>query len=536
MSTECSQCKRPLQLGVDVYVTNNDGLSLCIACIISGTYKDTIKGVFKLIDANPVPRFYPSIPIVAYPIVAPTPVAPKPITYPTGIPMKPVVSTGAYNGPIPPKIRPIVIFGGIKSPIPPTKGIQLKINTPVGIQPFKGGTLTRKRETLSPSDVLDYTGYIGKLMSSFPLTKGNNVAISPLSLGIVLSMLGDICVKTKSAFQQIHMLLIPYDESITFSNFGNKLMQEANINSSVLTVSQALAIIPTGTRKFGVDDSAEKLITDIYDGKIFTDASVTSINAWAVSNTQGKIKQILPPNYKPSGDGSLILLNGLFFKAEWEDKFKSQHTTNVPFYSIAGGKDVGTCDMMFQNNRYKYIEGPSTDDYSSWQIVLLPYANCRAAAVIILHNGKKMTLNETLISYMSSWHEFWDTLNGTDTSKVNLGLPKFTFESVGTDLSPTLKSAGCDAMFLDGTGVAEETLIPKVPAKVDVVLQSVFINVNEEGTTAAAVTAVVMMMQSAMPVPEVTHDMKCDHPFIFNIVNIDTGVIYFTAIVNNPST
>ena len=516
--TECTYCKCYLQLGLDLHVINDSGSSLCMACVISNVYKNSISGPFKLVETNLVTCSQIQKPIIAT-VESSTP---------THLDM--------------PVSNNTTVIPGYHNSLPSMHQI-----TSSNVNRMKAYSIPL---SLSPSNHRDYERYVYQLVQCRDDIKNvmkldsnvSNVAISPLSLGIALSMLGDICLPTKQAYKELYALLI--SESVndpflddTFPGFGCGLLHEANINSSVLTLVQAIAIIPKdNTDKFDINAKTKQLIKNVYNSEIFINTDAKSINTWAATHTQGKITQILSPDYKPSEDGSLILLNALFFKAEWENKFELHNTDRSYFYSTVDRNIVGSsCDMMFQHNTYKYNQSKSSNIHDGWQSILIPYKNCRVAAVIILHDDSTTTLSNSFDLYMESWGDFWYSLNCKDYSAVNLSLPKFKFESVGVDLSPILERAGCDSMYVSGSGVAEGIIVPETPAKVDKVFQSLYIDVNEEGTIAAGVTAVDVMLEEESEESEIVHTMTCDHPFIFNIVNMDTGIVYFTAMVNNPS-
>jgi serpin B len=241
------------------------------------------------------------------------------------------------------------------------------------------------------------------------------------------------------------------------------------------------------------------------------------INQWASDQTEGKIKDLLP-------QGSideltrLVLTNAIYFNAAWQSQFHKEATTNKNF-SLLDGSQVSV-PMMKQQASFAYNEG------SDYQALELPYDGRELSMLIILPKADRFKAFETALSSQ----QVSTIIQGLKNSQVNLSMPKFTF-AAEFSLSKALKEAGMTAAFspseadFSGMDGAKDLYITDVVHKA-------FVAVDEAGTEAAAVTAVVVGTTSMpMEVKEVT----LDHPFIFLIRDIQTNSILFVGRTMNPA-
>ena len=240
------------------------------------------------------------------------------------------------------------------------------------------------------------------------------------------------------------------------------------------------------------------------------------INDWVYDQTQEKIKDLLPDG-SLNPDTRMVLVNAIYFKADWLSQFDADDTYDSPFYLI-DGTEV-TVEMMNQGISVPYYQG------NGFQAVELPYAGDAAAMDIIVPDAGNFdafesALNSELLN---------ETLNGMQSSSMILALPKFTFEST-FNLSDVLKSMGMVAAFergqADFSGMTD-----KNDLFVSDVIHKAFVAVDEEGTEAAAATAVIMEAVSAI-MYDVT--LTIDRPFIFIIRDKPSGQILFIGRVLNP--
>jgi serpin B len=248
-----------------------------------------------------------------------------------------------------------------------------------------------------------------------------------------------------------------------------------------------------------------------------TEPSRQEINNWVSDQTQQKIQDLLP-------EGSvlpttrMVLTNAVYFKAEWEYPFQAGNTQNRPF-TLADATQVDV-PTMHEAAGFGYAESGGV------QVVDLPYANSNMSMVIFLPE------NGSLDSFVNSLttEKITDLLNSLSTTQeVSLDLPKFKFDA-SFNLNDALSTLGMPDAFTSG-----KADFSGMDGKKDLLIQGVlhkaFIAVDEQGTEAAAATGVVVGL-AAIPVNQVT--VKVDHPFLFMIVDHDTGTVLFLGRVVDP--
>lgn len=237
------------------------------------------------------------------------------------------------------------------------------------------------------------------------------------------------------------------------------------------------------------------------------------INEWVEEQTNGRIKDIvsgLSPLTR------LVITNAVYFKANWSSRFRASDTRNETFHAPNGTVIV---PMMHQTGEFPYFEN---DDL---QALELPYEGERLGMLIILPKEGKFEKVEGNLSAGS----IENILKNMREEKVKVALPKFRFEA-SYKLRDVLMDMGMKRAFLvpDFSGISNGENL----AIEDVVHKS-FISVAENGTEAAAATAVTLTMNAPMQEKE-PKIFKADHPFIFFIYDRETGTILFMGRMMNP--
>ena len=246
-----------------------------------------------------------------------------------------------------------------------------------------------------------------------------------------------------------------------------------------------------------------------------------TINSWVSDMTNKKIDKLIEKDMV-NGNTRLVLVNALYFKGDWEKQFDKKNTAKDKFF-LTSGEGV-MADMMVQETEIPYAVLDNIDS----TIVELPYKGDRIVMQIVLPNEKSGLLGlEEKIDSVDIADIFKQHQRNT---KVRVKMPKFKLSS-SADLSDPLQAMGMARMFdakvadfsdIDGT----KTLF------VDFVKQEVAIEVNEEGSEAAAATGMGMMMRS-MPLPP--EQFTVDHPFLFYIRDKLTGMLLFQGRIANPT-
>jgi len=241
------------------------------------------------------------------------------------------------------------------------------------------------------------------------------------------------------------------------------------------------------------------------------------INNWVSNETEDKINDLLPKD-SVGPDTRMVLVNAIYFKADWLNQFDANSTSDGAFH-LLDGTEVTTKMMHEGMYGLPYMQG------DGYQAVELAYAGETAAMDIIVPDAGNFE------AFESSFNKdtLDEILNGMQPASVALGLPKFEFTK-DFGLSDALKSLGMSAAF-DGDLADFSGMTGKKDLFIGNVIHKAFVAVDEEGTEAAAATAVIMETTSA-PMWDV--NLQVDRPFIFIIRDTVNGQILFIGRVMNP--
>jgi serpin B len=240
------------------------------------------------------------------------------------------------------------------------------------------------------------------------------------------------------------------------------------------------------------------------------------INGWVSDKTNEKIQDLLPDGSLDS-DTRMVLVNAIYFKADWLDQFDSDSTKDAPFHLLDGSMvDV---PMMHQGLQIPYVQG------DGFQAVELAYAgNTAAMDIIVPDEGNFQAFDSSLNS--ESLNEIFSTMQ---PASVDFGIPKFTFTS-DFELASQLENMGMKDAFDRGRADFSGMTGGKDLFISDVVHKA-FIAVDEAGTEAAAATGVILAITSA---PMFDINFVVDRPFIFVIRDLQSGQILFLGRVVHP--
>ena len=242
--------------------------------------------------------------------------------------------------------------------------------------------------------------------------------------------------------------------------------------------------------------------------------AVTTINNWVSKNTNGRIEKIVS---ELRSDEFLVLVNAIYFKGTWTKAFDPKLTAPREFHLVSGSAQRR---MMNREDRFRYKE----DD--GMQAVVLPYGDGRLNLYVFLPRDKG-----GLAKFLTTFDLQPSTFTGFTEKKGTVVLPRFKIE-FEQSLNAALKQLGMGAAFAPGADFSK-MIVPPFTAAISEVLHKTFVEVNEEGTEAAAVTGVKMMM-TAMPRPEDKFSFVCDHPFLCAIRDDVTGSVLFLGAIYDP--
>jgi serpin B len=262
---------------------------------------------------------------------------------------------------------------------------------------------------------------------------------------------------------------------------------------------------------FSIKKNYLDLTKKYYDASIYSLNGAKPINDWADKNTFGKIKEIVKD--EDLQDALLVLTNAIYFKGDWVSTFDAKNTRKEIFKT---SKELSaSVDMMYQTQVENYFEDEQN------QILELPYKGETVSMLIIL--PKENSSIKKLVASMDR-KQFSYYKSELKKQEVNIRLPKFSFRSE-YHLEKVLPKMGMPYAFNDSadfSGMSKGLFIKEV-------IHKAIIEVNEKGSEAAAVTAVIMTKALSR---EIT--FKADRPFMFFICDKATDSILFMGSLMNP--
>lgn len=246
-------------------------------------------------------------------------------------------------------------------------------------------------------------------------------------------------------------------------------------------------------------------------------AAAKTINDWVDDKTEHKIKDLVPPNLLDNLT-RLVLTNAIYFKGTWQWTFKKERTQPGQF-TLTDGTRVAVPMMEQSETKFPYA------DLNDAEILQMPYAGGRLSMVILLPkrgSGLGQLESQLTSTALAGW------IGQLKSQKVAVIMPRFTM-TCSFSLTETLKALGMKDAFLlppaDFSGMDGQ-----MDLFIRAVLHKAFVDVNEEGTEAAAATAVVVGRAAA----ESARVFLADHPFIFLIRDDQSGSILFIGRLMNP--
>ncbi len=330
---------------------------------------------------------------------------------------------------------------------------------------------------------------------------GENVIVSPYSAGVALSML-EVGAEGETKVQFDDALNGTFYKSEDLGSNEKQTVESANS----VWISNDFSVRSKYVETLGNDFNA-------YIGnRDFTNpGTVQEINGWCSEKTNGKITEIID-ELRP--DMAMVLINALYFNAPWTKAFDPKLTHDDVFHGADG--DV-TVPMMFKKAKYRYAE------FQGFQIVELPYEGGNYAMYIVLPPAD-MNI-DSAVPFLGEG--IYRTAMGQLAMKeISLTMPKYKL-TASLVLNEALERMGVRDAF--GAAADFKAVSASGKLRLDVVKQKCYIDVNEEGTEAAAVTGAQIRMTSVVP----ETFMTIDRPFLFMIAdNANDNVLFAGKIVN----
>ena len=344
-----------------------------------------------------------------------------------------------------------------------------------------------------------------------------NLFISPFSISTALAML--LLGSKQNTAKELRETLqhgASTDEEIHALSMDT-LQKFLKLND--ITLETASKLFPE--KSFAVSQTFYEKCLKYYDAQTESlnflenpENSRKQINEWVEQQTKGKITDFLPGG-SVRNSTKLVLANAIYFKGNWLDKFKEAETTDMDFFVSESEKQK--VKMMTQKRKYNFTK----DEKLGVNVVELPYKNEEFSMLLFVPTEKfglgalEKSLTPDIFESITS--QMFET-------EVILGLPRMKFE-YEVDLVSHLQQLGISDLFEAGkadlTGLSNSGNL-----HVSGAFHKAVIEVNEEGSEAAAATGMLVMM-SLLPLPP--EQVICDHPFMFVIRHIPTSAILFVG-------
>jgi serpin B len=254
----------------------------------------------------------------------------------------------------------------------------------------------------------------------------------------------------------------------------------------------------------------------LLDFEAFPEKSRVTINDWVSDKTEERIQDLLPPG-SITPLTRLVLTNAIYFNAAWDLPF-DENATRPGLFHLLNGTETAV-DMMSQVEHFKYAAG------SDYQAIELPYDGRELSMVIFI--PRKGRFEDFEKSFTAAKMD--SILAELSHAYVSLSMPRFTFERA-LDLGQILAEMGMPDAF-DPRAADFSGMDGSLDLFISKILHKAFIAVDEEGTEAAAATAVVMKLTAA---PQEPIQVSVDRPFVFIIRDVETRTILFMGRVLNP--
>jgi serpin B len=355
-------------------------------------------------------------------------------------------------------------------------------------------------------------------------SNSDNAFYSPFSISVALGMTVE-GAKNTTRKEMLKTMHLPEDDLIRQTGFRS-LLTAINAPDKQYKLSTANSIwVQSGMT---LKPEFETSLKNNFKGglnslnfKVEGDNCRVPINDWVANNTNQKIIDLIPEK-SINKFTRMVLTNAIYFKGQWKKEF-SKELTSDQYFHLIDQKSVVVPMMQSLKSDHKYLKTENA------AILEIPYKNDELSMILILPDPGKFSAVEAAMS--EAQFEIWQKQMTNQT--VDVTIPKFKFRQK-LMLSQKLKEMGMEQAFTD---VADFSGMTKDESlKISEVIHEAFIEVNEEGTEAAAATAVIMVRTESKEFEDQTLQFRADRPFIFILKHKSKGSILFMGRVMNPLT
>lgn len=349
--------------------------------------------------------------------------------------------------------------------------------------------------------------------------RNENIFISPFSVSVALAMtLNGAAGETEQAMADTLQLNDLSSDAVNSSFY--QLQNTLQTSDPKVTLTIANSLWGREGFQFKTDFLQRNELYFNADTSIldFTNPNtLQTINQWVNDNTNSKIPKILD---EIESNAVLFLINAIYFKGSWQTEFDPSDTRDGTFQLVSGG--TKQIPMMSRTGQYPVYYG------TDFQAISLPYGEGRMGMYIFLPN-KKSDLNKFVEGISTEQWENW--MEQFNEREVQIKIPKFKLEYGTKVLNDVLTSLGMGVAFdEDNADFSRMADLDTVGGNLYItkVAHKTFIEVNEEGTEAAAVTSVGVGIKSLPP------PFTVDRPFFFAIRDNESGTVLFMGTVVEP--
>jgi serpin B len=347
----------------------------------------------------------------------------------------------------------------------------------------------------------------------------SNIVLSPYSIGTAMAMaLAGARGDNETEMAKVLGMGLSLDQLNDANAAVVASLNKASSASLQLNVANALMLAKDGN---AISEDYVSLLRDKYGADVFRDANLSTVNNWVKQKTNGKIPSILD-RFDPNT--ALVLLDAIYFKAKWQSVFSPRATRDATFHLIKGDAQVPT---MHVRANFALAERPG------YRAIRMPYEGGRVSMVVVLPDAGNADLAQKfdsaeLQSLLAALHA------STSAQSVDLSLPRF-HGSFNTSLVEPFAAMGMHRAFdprtADFSGMTGKPQ-SQLPLAIGQIVHRAVIDVAEEGTEAAAATGIAIVATAMRPQQAETFNV--DRPFLFAIVDDETGAVLFEGRIVDP--
>ncbi len=370
-------------------------------------------------------------------------------------------------------------------------------------------------ESVNKSGIVEANNKFGFKLFEEISKKEKNIFISPASISMALTMTyNGSDGETKEAMAKtLELKDLNLDEINKSNNILKKQLTGTDPDIKLSIANSLWADKGTQLKPDFIKNNEDNYDAKLSELDFNSPEALTTINGWVNDNTEGKIPKIIK---KIEPGTFLYLINAIYFKGSWTDKFDKAKTVEKPFTLEDGNKK--NVQMMAKSGEFSYYKE------DNFQAVNLPYGKGNTSMYLFLPENDK---DDSFYKSLNS--ENWDKwISSFSKKRGALELPRFKIE-YENKLNDTLKNLGMTVAFSSGANFKK---MVDGTAYISEVMHKTFAEVNEEGTEAAAATSVAISKSAILPGE--SFKMAVEHPFFCAITDKKTGEIIFMGTISEP--